>query len=155
MALYEKGSAAIDYTTLCFTVAAWVASPLVGALVAGGLSLTIERRIFSRHSITPPCPLSLFLLSRRLGSLRGCRSCGWRCGGWWIPCCWAGHTLAVTRTVLRCVANRPNPAVAAHELRPVLVGGTVGLIAAFLCSKGPTWLRCPPLSSTTAASGGG
>ena len=85
VALFEKGSAAVDAGTLGFTVIGWVASPLVGALVAGLLSLAIEREIFAK----------------------------------------------------------PSPAAAAQKLRPYLVAGTVALVVAFLCSKGPKWLQLP------------
>jgi phosphate/sulfate permease len=85
VAMFERGSGAIDGGTLAMTVAGWIISPLVGALVAGGVSISIEKLIFSTA----------------------------------------------------------NPAIAAHTTRPGFVAATVGLVVAFLCSKGPVWIRLP------------
>ena len=93
VALFERGSLAIDDSGLGWTVFGWVASPLVGAVAAGSLATVIERRIFAA----------------------------------------------------------PNPAAAAHRMRPLLVGGTVALIVVFLCSKGPLWLRMPWWGAAIAA----
>lgn len=46
VALFERGWEAVNGSGLAFTVLGWVASPLVGGLVAGGLSALIERKIF-------------------------------------------------------------------------------------------------------------
>ena len=46
VALFERGWEAVNGPGLAFTVVGWVASPLVGGLVAGGLSVYIERKIF-------------------------------------------------------------------------------------------------------------
>jgi PiT family inorganic phosphate transporter len=85
VAMYERGTDAVNGRGLAFTVFGWVASPLVGGIVGGSLSALLERRIF-------------------------------------------------------CAAN---PAAEAHRMRPTLVGGTLGLVVVFLCTKGPMWLRLP------------
>jgi phosphate/sulfate permease len=46
VALFERGAAAVNGSGLAFTVVGWVASPLVGGLVAGSISALIERKIF-------------------------------------------------------------------------------------------------------------
>jgi|EP01047_Picozoa_sp_COSAG01_P067130 phosphate/sulfate permease len=45
--------------------------------------------------------------------------------------------------IQRRIFSAPQPGAAAHTWMPVLVGGTVGLVAAFLCAKGPVWIRLP------------
>jgi phosphate/sulfate permease len=46
VALFERGPDAVNGSGLAFTVVGWVLSPLVGGLVAGGLSTLIDRHIF-------------------------------------------------------------------------------------------------------------
>ena len=48
VAIFERGSAAIDGSTLAFTIFGWVASPLIGMMAAGLLSLWIEAQIFAK-----------------------------------------------------------------------------------------------------------
>eukprot|EP01043_Picozoa_sp_COSAG02_P061553 COSAG02_NODE_8297_length_2627_cov_1.624604_3_plen_170_part_00 len=51
-----------------------------------------------------------------------------------------GSLSALLERRIFCAAN---PAAEAHRMRPTLVGGTLGLVVVFLCTKGPTWLRLP------------
>jgi phosphate/sulfate permease len=50
---------------------------------------------------------------------------------------------ALAACLERQIFAAPSPALAAHRLRPALLGGTLGLITAFLTTKGPLWLRLP------------
>jgi phosphate/sulfate permease len=46
VAIYERGTAAVNGSGLAFTVFGWVLSPLIGGLVGGGLCALIDRKIF-------------------------------------------------------------------------------------------------------------
>ena len=50
VAIYERGTAAVNGSGLAFTVFGWVLSPLIGGLVGGGLCALIDTRSSARQT---------------------------------------------------------------------------------------------------------